>query len=1049
MVIFIQLKNFVVYKSSAGSGKTFTLVKEYLKLSLYDDKKLNSNYKGILAITFTNKAAAEMKSRVLDALQQISTSQNLPFLGKLLLHELNITESELKRRAAIVLSHILHHYSDFSIGTIDSFTHKIVKTFAFDLKLPINFNIELDIASFYERVIAQLFSKVGEDQQISKLLKEFVLNKAEDNKSWDPQKALEEFSKLLQRENSSDYINKIKHLNTSELENIRQQFVDYQKHYSDTLKFEANKALDLIHQNGLTDEDFIYKKSGPQNYFTKCYNNDVNKEDGAKPRLSDALTHGKWANKTSSNSNKVEKIASELSLIASNLREFIDENYHYYSLCEILGKQMYPLMLLKKIEEISEEQKNEDSLVFISEFNQRIFEVIQNEPTPFIYERLGERYRHYLIDEFQDTSNMQWQNMLPLIDNSLANGWFNMLVGDGKQSIYRWRNASVKQFAILPEIENINKSSSIQERQNTLHRNYEERILNTNFRSLNSVVTFNNHFFSFLKHSKLNETNQFIYNEHEQLTKTKDKNEEGYVSYQFEAIDRDELDTITCNTIKQHIEDSLTKDFDYKDICILTRNNSHGHTVAHFLKEQGIPVISSDSLLLKNNLEVNTIICYLRYLLNSNDKVSAAAVLNYLRHTSKIDTQTFHLNIVSLKTQPLGELLKQCNILLNESELSLNNLFDNCIELINALHMHDHSYHYLRFFLDQVNEFLALKNSNLNLFFDWWETRSKKASVIIPDGINAVKVMTIHASKGLEFPIVIVPYCTWSIYKAGDNWVEIHNENIKLPVGLVAMNKKAAEAGFSIEYEIEQQQQVLDNINLLYVAFTRAVERLHILAFKSDGARNEGVDAWMNAYVQSKAGSENLYEFGTKHPKLTSSHHTIKQHYSLNQLDFTTNSKAVKLKATYLNNSSSGEKARQEGILIHWLLSKIKTKADVEEAFKDGIIQGIISAHQELILKKLVLEVIEHPQLREFFVDVEHVKNEVELYNSIGVILRPDKLILDNNSATIIDFKTGKVNRKRHAEQLTAYESTLKELGYTQIKKLLVYIDGLNVIEVN
>lgn len=1049
MVIFIQLKNFVVYESSAGSGKTFTLVKEYLKLSLYDDKKLNSNYKGILAITFTNKAAAEMKSRVLDALRQISTSKNLPFLGTLLVNELRISENELKRRASIVLSQILHHYSDFSIGTIDSFTHKIVKTFAFDLKLPINFNIELDIASFYERVIAHLFSKVGEDQQISKLLKEFVLIKAEDNKSWDPQLALEEFSKLLQRENSSAYIEKIKHLSTSELEEIRQQFVEYQKHYTNTLKFEASKAINLIHKNGLSDDDFAYKKSGPQNYFTKCFNNEVNKEDGLKSRLSDAINHGKWGNKASINASTVEKIAPELTSIANTLKEFIEENYHYYSLCEILSKQMYPLMLLKKIEEISEEQKNEDSLVFISEFNQRIFEVIQNEPTPFIYERLGERYRHYLIDEFQDTSSMQWQNMLPLIDNSLANGWFNMLVGDGKQSIYRWRNASVKQFAILPEIENENKSSSIQERQNTLQRNYEARILNTNFRSLNSVVTFNNQFFSFLKLAKLNESNLFIYDKHEQQTKTKDRNEEGYVSYQFESVDREELDAITCNSIKQHIEDSLQSEFNYKDICILTRNNSHGHTVAHFLKEQGIPVISSDSLLLKNNLEVNTILCYLKYLVNTNDKVSAAAVLNYLRHTAKIDAPTFHQKIVALKTQSLGELLKQCNVHLKESELSLNNLFDNCVELINALHMHQYSYHYLRFFLDQVNEFLVLKNSNLNLFFEWWETRSKKASVIIPDGINAVKVMTIHASKGLEFPVVIVPYCNWQIYKANDNWVDIQNETIKLPVGVVAMNKKAAEAGFSFEFETEQQQQILDNVNLLYVAFTRAVERLHILGFKSSGAKNEGVDAWMNTYVQSQEASPNLYEFGKKHSKISSEHESLKQHYPLNMLDFTANSKAVKLKATYLNNTSAGEKARQEGILMHWLLSKIKTKTDIDAALKDGIIQGIISVEQEPKLRNLVHEVIEHPQLNSFFLNAQQVKNEAELYNSIGVILRPDKLILNNNAATIIDFKTGKVNQQKHAEQLLSYESALKEMGYAQIKKLLVYLEELNVVEVN
>ncbi len=213
IIVTDSLKNFVVYRSSAGSGKTFTLVKEYLKLSLCDNKKLHSNYKNILAITFTNKAAAEMKSRVVEALNQISKNEVLPFIGSILCNELQISELELKKRAKIVLSQLLHHYSDFSIGTIDSFTHKIVKTFAFDLKLPVNFNIELDTKSFYERVVALLFNKIGEDDYVSKLLKEFALSKAEANASWDPEKQLREFSSLLLKENAGEYIDKLKQFN--------------------------------------------------------------------------------------------------------------------------------------------------------------------------------------------------------------------------------------------------------------------------------------------------------------------------------------------------------------------------------------------------------------------------------------------------------------------------------------------------------------------------------------------------------------------------------------------------------------------------------------------------------------------------------------------------------------------------------------------------------------------------------------------------------------------------------------------------------------------
>ena len=490
-----SIENFVVYKSSAGSGKTFTLVKEYLRLALADPKKLNTNYKRILAVTFTNKAAAEMKQRILDALNQIANKNELPFVGELLCKELNIKTGELKQRANTVLSQILHHYSDFSIGTIDSFTHKIVKTFAHDLKLPVNFNLEMDVEGFYDKVISTLFNQIGEDEYVSKLLKEFVLTKAEENASWDPERAIKEFARLLQKENSDNYLQQLKNFTTQELEEVRKELFAYISYYNAHLKSEGQKAIDLILKNGLTDNDFNYKSSGPQNFFKKCADQSVELEDTIKARLTEAIEKNKWASKDG-NKSKVEEISIQLTNKANNLIDFIKENHEYYSLCKLLSSQIYPLLLLKKIEEISNDKKQEERLVFISEFNKNIFDLINNEPTPFIYERLGEKYQHYLLDEFQDTSTLQWHNILPLIDNSLSSGWFNLIVGDGKQSIYRWRNANVKQFVDLPEIENTTNNFLIDERSDNLKRNFKENLLNTNFRSLKTVIDFNNDLFT-------------------------------------------------------------------------------------------------------------------------------------------------------------------------------------------------------------------------------------------------------------------------------------------------------------------------------------------------------------------------------------------------------------------------------------------------------------------------------------------------------------------------------------------------------------------------
>lgn len=1040
--------NFVVYKSSAGSGKTFTLVKEYLRLALYDEKKLSYNYKRILAVTFTNKAASEMKGRVIEALNQLADNEKLPYVGQLLCDEMSIAPEELKRRSRFVLGQILHHYSDFSIGTIDSFTHKIVKTFAHDLKLPVNFNIEMDTQGFYEKVIASLFNKIGEDEYISKLLKEYALTRAQDNAAWDPEQQIQEFSKLLLKEHSGEYVEQLKKFSAEELETFRKQFLDFTKHYKTTLKTGAQKAIDLIAKNKLGDNDFHYKASGPQSFFKKCLDNSVTLENVEKGRLIDALSSGKWANDGSINKETVNTISPDLHAIATELVNFIKEQHGYFSLCELLSKQMYPLMLLKKIEEISMEQKQEERLVFISEFNQKISEIINNEPTPFIYERLGERYQHYLLDEFQDTSSLQWLNILPLLDNSLSNGWFNLIVGDGKQSIYRWRNANVKQFASLPQIENKAESHTIEERAQSLKRNFSGKVLDTNFRSLKTIVEFNNSLFASLSDKLLSPVSKPIYENQSQLIRNPGI---GYVNIQLGKMERDELDLFTCNTIRDQINKALADGFDYKDICILSRKNDQGNTIANYLVEQKIPVVSSDSLLLKNNFEINTIVSYLSYLVNRQDIISAGAVINYLFQAQRITGKEYHLYLDQLsKGHSLFEIFKLCGIGLAEGDLSLNNLFDNCIEIVRALDLNKNGYHYIRFFLDEVNEFQVLKNSTISAFFEWWKSRSNRASMIIPENTNAVRIMTIHASKGLEFPVVIVPYCNWQVYRAGDNWVKVRNEKVELPVTVVNLTKKVSESGFEQELKTEQQDQVLDNLNLLYVAFTRAVERLHVIATSIQTSKGESTSDWINEFMAAHytASRENFYEIGIpSHKQLEHSANSLAD-YELEPLDFTTNKNTIRIKASYLNNNMHVEEAKQQGILIHWLLSKMKTISDIEQALQSALLEGLISKEEIPELGRKLTEIINHPELNYFFQPGLICKLEAELVTQNGELLRPDRIIFNPGETILIDYKTGKENDKAYFRQLYKYESALLAMGYTNIKKLLVYVDQMKVIPV-
>ena len=705
-------------------------------------------------------------------------------------------------------------------------------------------------------------------------------------------------------------------------------------------------------------------------------------------------------------------------------------------------------MLLKKIEEISLEQKQEERLVFISEFNQKIFEIINNEPTPFIYERLGERYQHYLLDEFQDTSSLQWHNILPLLDNSLSNGWFNLIVGDGKQSIYRWRNANVKQFASLPEIENEAQNMMIEERAQSLNRNFSGKILNTNFRSLKTIVDFNNSLFESLSEKLLSENYKTIYADQSQLIKNAN---EGYVSLNYGKTDREEIDNYTCSVIKEQIAQAIGSGFDYKDICILSRKNDHGNIIANYLVEQKIPVVSSDSLLLKNNLEINTILCYLSYLVNRQDVISASSVLNYLFQTQQITEKEFHGYISDLsRNKSLFEIFRSCNISLHEEDLSLNNLFDNCIEIIKALRLNKTAYHYIRFFLDEVNEFLVLKNSNISSFFDWWQSRSNRASMVIPENTNAVKIMTIHASKGLEFPVVIVPYCNWGVYRANDSWVNVKNEKVKLPVSVINLSKKVSDSGFEKELQTEQQEQVLDNLNLLYVAFTRAIERLHIISTSSDTNRGESVSNWIEEFMTANHAKtkEGLYELGRISARQSEHSTSSLSTFDLEPLEFTTSKNAIEIKASYLNNNSDVEEAKQQGLLIHWLLSKIKTFADRDSAIESAFIEGLVNKKEIPDLKKKLQLIIEHKDLKTFFTAKTNSKLETELVTQAGEILRPDRIIFEENQITIIDYKTGKENTTKYLKQLIKYEDALVSMGYKNVKKILVYVDEPKIVPV-
>ena len=446
----MQTKAFTIYDASAGSGKTYTLVKEYLKIILLASK--NDAYRNILAITFTNKAVHEMKSRVVDSLSEFTKdipSDKALNLMKDISFETDLSLATIKEKAKSIIKHLIHNYAAFDISTIDKFTHKVIRTFAHDLNLPITFEVSIDTESLLTEAVDALIAQAGHDEALTKLLIDFTMEKTDDDKSWDISGDIMATGKLALNENNREELKHFDQKSIADFTKIKKQLKQNVHDFELKCSNLAQEALQLIDKNGIDYKSFSRGTFINQlNYI---------KDNDSKAVVNKYLTFDDIAiNTTAKDKAIIEHISNDLLQILSKVYTILETKNFY----EAFLKNITPLSLLNTVSsELSKIQK-EQNVLSISEFNKLINDQIQNQPAPFIYERLGEKYRHFFIDEFQDTSQMQWQNLIPLIDNALSSEDLNgergslLLVGDPKQSIYRWRGGKAEQFITLSKDKN-------------------------------------------------------------------------------------------------------------------------------------------------------------------------------------------------------------------------------------------------------------------------------------------------------------------------------------------------------------------------------------------------------------------------------------------------------------------------------------------------------------------------------------------------------------------------------------------------------------------
>ena len=1045
---------FTIYSASAGSGKTFTLVKEYLKILFQSSSK--DTFKHILAITFTNKAVGEMKERIIETLKQFSSpdiliSPNSIFIA--LCEELDIKPEAVHKQSKTILNNIVYNYAAFDISTIDGFTHKIIRTFAHDLKLPINFEVELDQETLLNEAVDNLIAQAGTDKELTKTLVDFAIEKTDDDKSWDISYDFNKISKLLANENDIPFLEHLKGKTLQDFKVLKAQLINEMKEANTNLVNQAQKTLTLINECGLQYDDF--SRSSLPKHFENLVSKrlglsfDTNWQTGL---INNESLYPKRV--TQEIATIIDEIQPQLILAFTDTKELV---FQIKFLSSFLNN-ITPLSVLNAINQELLSIKKEQNKMLISEFNTIISGEIKNQPTPFIYERLGEKFRHYFIDEFQDTSTLQWQNLIPLMDNTLSGENLKqeqgtaMLVGDAKQAIYRWRGGKAEQFIDLYT----HKSRPFFIEQHVDN-------LPTNYRSFKEIIGFNNSFFSYLAETVFSNK---TYSELYQLGATQKSFIEldGFVSIDFLDIEKDDnRDDLYPQKVLEIITGCLSHGFNLSDICVLVRKKKEGIAIAEFLSEHGITIMSSETMLIYNSSQVRFIDHFLTLLLNPNNDEIKIEVLSFLAHHFNIDKKhDFFSNHLKLSTSQLFKSFENFGVYINAAALLQLPLYNLAESLIRHFNLVETSNAYLQFYLDFVLEYMHKNGSNLSSFLEHFNKKKESLSIVSPQGQNAVQIMTIHKSKGLEFPIVIFPYADLNIYQEREpkEWFPLDKKRFNGFSHTLLNYKKEdfknyGEEGLNI-YNKHEAELELDNINLLYVALTRPIEQLYIISKKDISSRGivnmKTYAGLLLQYLSQKQvynESQSTYTFGS--PKKVSEDSTLKKQHITHREFISTAKESHNIKiitnSGYLWDTNQQD-AIEKGNLVHDIMSYIKTKNDIAFVLSDYVDSSIINHEQAKVLQITIFDIVNHTELNSYFTEEYIIYNERDIITKTGTILRPDRLMINTkNEAIIIDYKTGAENKK-HMQQLTQYQDVLEEMGYKVIAKILVYInETINIVK--
>ncbi len=1085
---------FKLYTASAGSGKTYTLVKEFLILSLSSD---NASCKDILAVTFTNKAANEMKAKILFYLDGfINANSKCDGMKKDIVKALNIDENILIERSKTLYDNILHNYSDFNVSTIDSFVQQVSRSFAKELNLPVQYKVLIDDDDLLDGIIQNIDAQIDEGKSaITKILEDFVEFQLDEESSSSVDGSIRVFVRKLLKEDAYRKGEQLRfrEFSDEEYSKIKDTLKNLYGKCKKQLLEDLKTVRDIENEYGLVTGDYYQSSRGLQSILVK-----LEKDVDVKP----SSLCGSIVKKVLSGNNEWYAVRGNKTAIAdiNNAMDFVglykkiidDHNKLFY--INIIKKNLYLYALRGTLMSVVNQHIDDTNKVHLSEFNKRISDILGDCSVPFIYEKIGARYKHFFIDEFQDTSLLQWHNFLPLVNNGLSENNMSLLVGDAKQAIYRFRNGEVEQIMKLPDIYGAEENEFYRECKENFASMRKES-LDSNWRSKKNIIEFNNSFFRLSKHRLQSEEYRKVYDGLEQKC-PKEYPYDGFVSVEIFDMEKFPADEISKankkykDAVKKSILNDIKllkdKGFSYSDIAILVRSNSDGGDIAEFLSTQKIPVMSSDSITLKSSDKVRFIVFVLKCLIDDKNTTNKFAYSLYKNIISK-DSESWEISQALKDADDISKLRDFIN--------DGYSLYDLCCSIINEYGMNVIEDEFLQYFMNHVWEWQNAENKGIDAFVEHWDKKSDSLNIKIDSEIDAVQIMTVHKSKGLEFKVVMYPYAFVSMsnsFKGGEKWIKSDEfellKNIpEISNFVLPINDGIKDTCFEHYLTEEKEKASFDDFNIMYVAMTRPADLMFIYT-KEDEAAKDGekkpnlfvdyfnaTDEYLDADGKGVRVDEEdirlIDSFAKENPNDGNSvkyklgeiqyHKDDEEKDSKEVLELDKESDDIPYPIGKWTNvldfepdptmfwidKDDDDKPQEWGNLVHDILSKINTVEAADKVFNYYLNEGSIDRHKVEKLKRQFEKIVAEEVIKDAYSKEAVVRNETDIlvYNceeNENKILRPDRYVEYGDRLILIDYKTGKEYEKQHKNQLEKYIEALRGMGVEKnIEAYLVYIN--------